>query len=207
MPQERLREFLLSDVIFLSSIGCCRIRGRIKLELKDLLKYKTVLVLFVIIALNAIAMSLLLRVDSFVNVDLYRYGLIFNYQWADEYWHNNLMLWTFIGASTAMTVTAIVPHFLHSRTPSRFSRMAGFVLPALSIAFQAISVFFFYQINNIVWSGLYDFGVQYNIDWATTYNPISMPALTLMVVALLITIFPAVRALGIIEIEIVHEEE
>ncbi len=179
----------------------------VKLELKDFLKYKTVLVLLAIIALNAIAMSLLLRVDTFVNVDLYRYGLIFSYQWADEYWHNNLMLWTFVGAATAMAVTAIFPHFLHSRAPSRFSRMAGFLLPALSISFQAISVFFFYQINNMVWSDLYDFGVQYNIDWATTYNPISMPALTLTVVALVLMIFPAVRALGIIEIEIVHEEE
>jgi hypothetical protein len=165
------------------------------------------MVLVAITVLNAIAMSLLFRVDSFVNVDLYSYGLIFSYQWADEYWHNNLMLWTFIGASTAMALTAIVPHFLYSRAPSRFSRMAGFFLPAISIAFQAVSIFFFYQINNIVWSGLYDFGVQYNIDWATTYNPISMPPLTIMVVSLLMMILPLVRALGIIEIEIVHEEE
>ncbi len=165
------------------------------------------MVLVAIIVLNATAMSLLLRVDSFVNVDLYGYGLIFSYQWADEYWHNNLMLWTFIGASTAMALTAIVPHFLHSRVPSRFSRMAGFLLPALGIAFQAVCVFFFYQINNIVWSGLYDFGVQYNIDWATTYNPISIPALNLMVVSLLMMILPVVRAVGIIEIEIVREEE
>jgi hypothetical protein len=91
--------------------------------------------------------------------------------------------------------------------PSRFSRLTGFFLPALSLIFQAIGVFFLNQVNNMVWSGLYPYGVQYNIDWATTYNPISMPALTLMVIVLLMLIFPAVRALGIIEIEIVHEDD
>jgi hypothetical protein len=176
-------------------------------DFKKFLRYKTVLVLLAIIILNAITMALLSRLDSFVNVDLYSYGLTFSYQWADEYWHNNIMLWTFFGAATAIAVTAIVPHFLHSRAPSRFSRLTGFFLPALSLVFQAIGVYFLNQVNNIVWSSLYPYGVQYNIDWATTYNPISMPALTLMVIALLMLLFPAVRALGIIEIEIVHEEE
>jgi hypothetical protein len=177
------------------------------LELRNLLRYKTIIVLLVIIVVNAIAMSLLLRIDSFVNVDLYTYGLTFNLQWADKYWHNNIMLWTFIEAATAIAITAIVPHFLHSRAPSRFSRLTGFFLPVLSSVFQAVGVFFLNQVNNIVWNDLYDYGVQYNIDWATTYNPISMLALALMVIALLMMILPAVRALGIIEIEIVHEEE
>jgi hypothetical protein len=157
--------------------------------------------------MNTITMVLLLRLDSFVNVDLYKYGLIFSYQWADEYWHNNIMLWTFIGAATAIAVTAIVPHFLHSKAPNRFSKLTGFFLPVLGLAFQAIGLFFLNQVNNIVWSSLYPYGLQYDIDWATTYNPISMPALALMVIAALMLVFPVVRALGIIEIEIVHEDE
>jgi hypothetical protein len=176
-------------------------------DFRDLLRYKTVLVLFAITILNAIAMALLLRIDSFVNVDLYSHGLTFSYQWADEYWHNNIMTWTFLGAATAIAVTAIVPHFLQSRVPSRFSKLAGFFLSVFSLIFQAIGIFFLNQVNNIVWSGLYPYGVQYNIDWATTYNPISIPTLAMMVIALLMLIFPAVRALGIIEIEIVQETE
>jgi hypothetical protein len=53
----------------------------------------------------------------------------------------------------------------------------------------------------------YDYGVQYDIDWATTYNLFSMPALALMAVAFLGLIIPAVRALGIIEIEVIDEDE
>ena len=177
------------------------------MDFRDLLRYKTVLVLFAITILNAIAMALLLRIDSFVNVDLYSHGLTFSYQWADEYWHNNIMIWTFLGAATAIAVTAIVPHFLHSRAPSRFSKLTGFFLPVFSFIFQAIGIFFLNQVNNIVWSSLYPYGLQYDIDWTTTYNPISMPALALMVITALMLVFPAVRALGIIEIEIVHEDE
>ena len=177
------------------------------MSFKNLLRYKTVLVLLAVIIMNTITMVLLLRLDSFVNVDLYSYGLIFSYQWADEYWHNNIMLWTFVGAATAIAVTAIVPHFLHSKAPNRFSKLTGFFLPVLGLAFQAIGLFFLSQVNNIVWSSLYPYALQYDIDWTTTYNPISMPALALMVIAALMLVFPVVRALGIIEIEIVHEDE
>jgi len=166
-----------------------------------------VLVLLFVIVLNLAASVLLLRLDSFVHVDLYGYGLVFSYDWAEGYWHSNMMLWAFLGGATALAATSIIPHYLHSKEPSGFSRLTGFFLPAFAFIYQAIGIFFLDQINSIVWSTLYPYGVQYGIDWATTYNPISMPVLTLMVLALSALIIPAVRALGIIEIEIVPETE
>jgi hypothetical protein len=177
----------------------------VKLDFEKLLEYKTVLVLLCILILNVIVMFLLQGLDHFVHSDLYGYGLIFSYDWANPYWYNNMMLWTCLGGATALAAASIIPHYLHSSKPSPFSKLTGFLLPTLALTFQGLGIFFLTQINSIVWSGLYDYGVQYDINWATTYNPVSMPALTLMVVAFLVLIIPAVRALGIIEIEIVDE--
>jgi hypothetical protein len=179
----------------------------IRLDFEKLLGYKTVLVLLCILILNVIVMFLLRSLDHFVHSDLYGYGLVFSYDWANPYWYSNMMLWTCLGGATALAAASIIPHYLYSRELSPFSKLTGFLLPVLALAFQGLGIFFLSQINSIVWSGLYDYGVQYDIDWATTYNPISMPALTLMAVAFLGLIIPAVRALGIIEIEIVDEDE
>jgi uncharacterized protein YqgC (DUF456 family) len=172
-----------------------------------LLKYKTLLVLQCVIYLNVVVMFLLQGLDSFVNVGLYGYGLVFSYDWANPYWHNNLILWTCVLGATALAAASIVPHYMHSKMPGRFSSWTGFLLPSFALVFQGFGIFFLDQINSLVWSGLYDYGVQYDIDWATTYNLFSMPALALMAVAFLGLIIPAVRALGLIEIEIVDEDE
>jgi hypothetical protein len=178
-----------------------------RLGFEKLLDYKTVLVLLCILILNVVVMFLLLGLDSFVHGDLYGYGLVFSYDWANPYWYSNMMLWTCVGGATALAAASIIPHYLHSRQPSPFSKLTGVLLPVLALTFQGLGIFFLSQINSIVWSGLYNYGVQYYIDWTTTYNPISMPALTLMAIAFLGLIIPAVRALGVIEIEIVDEDE
>jgi hypothetical protein len=181
--------------------------GGVRLDFEKLLEYKTVLLLLCILTLNVVVMRLLQSLDQFVHIDLYGYGLVFSYDWANPYWYSNMMLWTCLGGATALAATSIIPHYLHSRQPSPFSKLTGFLLPILALAFQGIGIFFLSQINSIVWSGLYDYGVQYDINWTTTYNPASMPALTLMTIVFLALIIPAVRALGIIEIEIVDEDE
>jgi hypothetical protein len=179
----------------------------VRLDFEELLGYKSVMVLLCVMVLNVAVMFLLLGLDSLVHVDLYGYGLVFSYDWANPYWHSNLILWTCLGGATALAAASIVPHYLQSKEPSRFSKWAGFLLPSFALVYQGLGIFFLSQINSIVWSSLYDYGVQYDINWSTTYNTVSMPALTLMAVAFLGLIIPAVRASGIIEIEIVDENE
>ena len=181
--------------------------GGVRLDFEKLLRYKTVLLLLCILIVNAVVMRLLQSLDHFVHVDLYGYGLVFSYEWANPYWYSNIMLWTCLTGATALAAASTIPHYLHSRQPSPFSKLTGFLLPLFALGFQGLAIFFLSQINSIVWSGLYNHGVQYNIDWATTYNPVSMPALTLMAIAFLALIIPAVRALGVIEIEIVDEDK
>jgi len=181
-------------------------KGRL-LDLKSLLNYKTLLFLLFVVAANLVVFVLLGRLDGFVHIDLYGYGLIFNGDWANEYWQLNGMLWTFLAGATVFTVVSIVLHYFHSKKPSRLSKWAGFFVPVIAIVYQAISIMYLNQINDVVWNKLYVYGIRYDIDWSATYNPISMPALTLMIVALLALIIPAIKALDIIQIEIVREDE
>jgi len=177
------------------------------LDLKSLLNYKTVLFLLFVVAANFVVFVLLWRLDGFIHVDLYSYGLIFNGDWANEYWQLNGMLWTFLAGTTVFAAVSMVMHYFHSKKPSNMSKWAGFFVPVIAMVFQAISIMYLNQINGLVWNNLYEYGVRYDIDWSTTYNPISMPALTLMAVALLALIIPAIRTLDIIKIEIVQEDE
>jgi hypothetical protein len=89
-----------------------------------------------------------------------RRRLVFSYDWANLYWYSNIMLWTCLTGATALAAASIIPHYLHSRQPSPFSKLTGFLLPTLALAFQGRAIFFLSQINSIVWSGLYDY--EYN---------------------------------------------
>ena len=172
-----------------------------------MLKDKMALVLVGVLYLNLVVICLLWGLDGFVHVGLYGYGLVFSYDWANPYWHNSMILWTCMLGATALTASSIVPHYMHSKEPSRLLRWLRFLLPVFALVYQGSGIFFLTQINTLVWTGLYNYGVQPNIDWTTTYNLFSMPALGLMSAAFVGLIIPAVSTLGINEIEIVDEDE
>ena len=173
---------------------------------KNLLNHKTVLVLLFIIALNIISLVLVWRLDVFVNKDLYDFGLMFSLDWANDYWYYTSMLWSFLTGAIALSALSIIPHVQHSRQPNKTTKILTFLLPTLAIIYQTISVFFLWQINDIVQYRLPYFGVPNNLEWSTTYNPIITIALVLMTIALVALIIPALRTLEIIKIEITKED-
>jgi len=78
--------------------------------------------------MNVAVSVLFLRLNGFIHSDLYGYGLVFSYDWANRVWHTNTMVWTFLLAATALTVASIVPHYLHGREHSCFSKWTGFLV-------------------------------------------------------------------------------
>lgn len=164
------------------------------LGFKRLLNYKTVLVLVFVVVVNLVLAFLVWRLDFFVHSDLYEYGLVYSLGWADPYWYCTVMLWALLGGATVLAVAAIIPHYLHSQRISGFSLWTGFLLPILAIIYQGISIFFLSQKNSMVWNDLYDYGLRYDVKWATTYNLISLPTFALMITALAALIIPVVRA-------------
>ena len=104
------------------------------MDFKGLLKDKFVLVLLFVIALNVACFGLVWRLDVFVNGDLYDFGLIMSSEWANDYWYSANMLWTFLAGATALAALSIIPHYMHSKEPSKFSKRLGFLLPPLHLS-------------------------------------------------------------------------
>ena len=66
--------------------------------------------LFIVVALEVAALQIYMQIDSVVNVDLYRFGLQFNYIWALEYWNcYRFATFCLFGASALMGFT-LVPY-------------------------------------------------------------------------------------------------
>lgn len=176
------------------------------MDIKGLLKDRIVQFLIFVVVLNIICFVLIWRLNIFVHGDLYEYGLIFSCDWADDFYFNNINLWVFLEGATALILFSIIPHRQHSTHPSKFTKWTGFLLPSIAIIYQALSIMFLSQTNNIVYNQLYDFGLNPNYNWATTYNPISSTAIALILVGIIALIIPAIRTLQIIEFDIVQEE-
>ena len=183
------------------------------MDLKSLLNLKIAIVLLFVVVVNLVVFAFLWRLDGFVHGDLYGFGLVFSYDWANEYWSSNWMVWVFLGGATALAAVSMVPQYMHRRASGGFSKYANFFeyaaffLPVAALICQALAIVKLNEINNLVWSGLYAYRLQGDIDWSLTYNPISMPALALMVVSLLALIVTAIATMNIIEIKIVFEDE
>lgn len=175
----------------------------------DLLKHKTILVLLFVVVLNLAVFGLSWQLNMFVHGELYDYGLVFSHEWIDGVWRNNLSFWAFIIGATTFTASALVPNFLFNRkpNPSRFSVMISFLLPALALVYEGLSIFFLNQIDLIVRNSLYNFGIPSSFDWSITYEPIILTAYGLMIISLVALIIPTVKGLGIIDIDIIDETE
>lgn len=143
------------------------------------------------IGMNAISAFFFTRLDHVVHVDLYNYGLQFNYEWAVQYWTYCKLTISFIAIAMLVTGTSIIPILIHARTRSASSRFASYLLLALGIAMTGFSTFFFNRSNHIVHIDLYRYGLQFSYEWAMqywTYTNIIFSLLGLTITTTLISI-------------------
>lgn len=177
------------------------------LNFEILLKYKTVLILLFVLVLDVAVFILLWRLDVFVNSDLYGYGLVFSHSWSESYWYYNQLTWTFLAGTATLAACSIIPHYLHSRSPSGFSKLFGFLLPTAALIYQVLGLFFLNQVNSVVRYTLYQYGLTVNFDWTAAYDPIYGASFALMAVSLLLLIVPAVRSLDLVKVSWEQEVE
>ena len=175
----------------------------------DLLEHKTLLILLFAVVLNVAVFVLLEQLNAFIHGDMYDYGLIYSYEWAQGIWHYNLSCWTFIIGATAFTAFAMVPHYMISKelVPSYFLVIIGFLLPALACVYEGVSIFYLNLLDYTVRNSFFDFGIPSSFDWSLTYNPIIGAAYILMIISIVVLIIPAVRAIRIIKTDIANEAE
>jgi hypothetical protein len=167
-------------------------------KLASLLKDRAVQVLLLVVVLNLVAFVLLWRLDLIVHVDLYDYGLEFSLDWTADYWYNNAMGWGLLGATTILAVLSFIPKYIYSQEHTRFSRYVGFLLSALALVYQVLSVFFLWEVSNIVQSQLYNFGLIPSPSWIYVIKDLNLAILVLMGAGLIALIVLATKNLEII---------
>jgi hypothetical protein len=167
-------------------------------KLASLLKDRVVQVLLLVVVLNLVAFVLLWRLDLIVHVDLYDYGLEFSFDWITDYWYNNAMGWGLLGGTTVLAALLFIPKYIYNQEHTRFSRYVGFLLSALALVYQVLSLFFLWQVSNIVQNRLYNFGLIPSPSWISTIKDLNSAILILMAAGLIALIVPATKNLEII---------
>ena len=168
------------------------------MRLAILLKDRVVQVLLLVVILNLFALFLLWRLDLFVHVNLYDYGLEFSYDWILDYWYNNQMGWSFLGGTVVLAFLAIIPKYIYNQEHTKLSRYVGFSLSILAISYQVLSVFFLWQVSNIVQTQLFNFGLIPNPGWISTIKDFNSAIQVLMFGGLIALIVPATKNMKII---------
>ena len=161
------------------------------MDIKKIFEFKNVLFLLLLsIVLNTIVFLLVLRIDSFVHVDLYNYGLIFSNEWAKDYWFFKDLLLTFLSGSIIIGVLSIIPQYDNDKQPTNFSKWTGMLLPLAGIVYETFSIIFMMQTDRIIQNDLYQFGLISDFNWGVEYWNINLANLTLMIIVIVLFIIP-----------------
>jgi hypothetical protein len=137
-----------------------------------IIPYKPKIVLASLFAVSImIALSFLFfrRLDGIVNVDLYRYGLTFNYGWADQYW-NSSNLYLYCQTLALILLGNSIAFFLsHIRNRNTFSSSASSLLLFAGSGLSFFSIYLLYRMDYIVNHDLYSYGLVFNVEWFADY--------------------------------------
>ncbi len=124
-----------------------------------------------------------LKMDSLVNVDLYRYGLQFSSVWAEQYlssYRNALYSLLF---SIFLVGGSLIVYDDFGREGDSFSRWLGVLLGVSPLVLDLLSWYFILQVDGVVNGTLYQYGLQFSPVWAEAYWAIMRSVLVLVGVA------------------------
>ena len=154
------------------------------MDIQDLFKPKIVVALLsIIILLNLAALFLYTRIDTIVHVDLYSHGLQFSSEWALEYWSNYGFFLSSLASAAILVSTALFAFYIHNKDKDELSRWMSILLTVIASGFIIFSVYFLFNIDWIVHHSLYQYGLQFNPEWAEGYWGITRATLALTVIA------------------------
>jgi len=164
-----------------------------RLNLDRVASPKTVWALFFLVIASEIAALLVyLRIDNIVHGDLYHFGLQFEAFWAMQYWKSYEIVLASFETSTMVIGISMMSFHLYSWEKNVALRWACILLPLTSASLAAVSLFFIMQIDSIVNGTLYQYGLQFSLQWATTYWTIARSTLALIGAAIIMEFIMAV---------------
>jgi hypothetical protein len=130
-------------------------------------------------------------VELIVHGELYEYGLIFSYEWANQYWNYSTIIKDSIMIFILLTILTIIFMIIQIAKPKKFVSLIISILIIFTIFFLSLSFFSLTRIDFIVHNLLYNYGLQFSYDWSTLYwnNLITIYGLFLAIVMLNILSF------------------
>ncbi|MHA2130488.1 MAG: hypothetical protein ACW99L_10985 [Promethearchaeota archaeon] len=112
---------------------------------------------------------LLQVLDVIVHSDLYGYGLVFSYEWANQYWNITGSIRDFILLSFIIIIIAIVFNIIQVISSKNFIKSLSSILIIGRIFLVFFSLISLLRLDFIVNDFLYDFGLQFSYNWAGPY--------------------------------------
>ncbi len=112
---------------------------------------------------------LLQFVDLIVHGDLYGYGLVFSYEWANQYWNITALIRSSLNVSLFLLGISLILTIINFRAFKKILRISSCALFIVETGFVSFSVFLLSQLDSIVNSDLYSFGLQFTYQWADKY--------------------------------------
>ena len=142
-------------------------------SIADLISKRYGLFTGIFLPLSIISLSicyyLLQFIDLIVHGDLYGYGLVFSYEWANRYWNitasirSSLNIMFFLlGISLVLTIA----NFHSFKKVLKLTSCTMFVIGLVPVSY---SVFLLSRLDFIVNHDLYDFGLRFASQWAEKY--------------------------------------
>jgi hypothetical protein len=148
-----------------------------------------IILLLAAITTEIVALFLFTRVDKIVHSDLYNYGLIFAQEWASRYWTYSSLIIHSVAISLALIAFAATFILAYSRKENSAFTVAFYMLSTAGTLSSLFSIYNFICIDNIVHHDLYQYGLQFNNEWAQKYwiNARLTIALTIFASAVTVT--------------------
>ncbi len=113
---------------------------------------------------------LLQVLDSIVHGDLYGYGLVFSYEWANQYWNLIGSIRTSILLYLLLIIITIVFIIILIISSNIVIKSISFILFLARIFIIIFSMFFLLRLDFLVNNTLYNYGLQFSYDWAGPYS-------------------------------------
>ena len=131
--------------------------------------YIILTLLLIVIVINTPFPIIFTRIDSIINNDLYKYGLQFNQEWAEQYWTYSWMLISSNIIAILLIGISIVSFLILAQTQKNLSRYACYLLLIIATTLNFLSAFLLTRLDYIINHDLYLYGLQFSYEWATNY--------------------------------------
>jgi len=132
------------------------------------LKLATLLIVIALIT-QLLSMYISTLIDHIVHSDLYQYGLEFDYSWANLYWNNSHLLLASLAVAASLIAISTISIIIHVKTNKKSFKIATYVFSLVTSGLTLFSAYIFTRIDYIIHNTLYNYGLKFNLDWATPY--------------------------------------